>query len=119
MSAMSGVDMALWYVAPDTPAPIEDSRELRTRDIKGKVLGVPVWELLGGKVRDSVPVYSWIGGDDPSDVLEQAKARKAEGFTRVKMNATGNIAWLDSPSALQETVERVKLVRSIGMDVGL
>lgn len=69
MSAMSGVDIALW-------------------DIKGKVLGVPVWELLGGKVREACAVYGWIGGDRPSDVLEQAKARKAQGFTRVKMNVS-------------------------------
>lgn len=41
MSAMSGVDIALW-------------------DIKGKVLGVPVWELLGGKVRERCDVYGWV-----------------------------------------------------------
>lgn len=89
------------------------------RDIKGKVLGVPVWELLGGKVREACPVYGWVGGDRPSDVLEQAKARKAQGFTRVKMNATESIGWLDSPHALDETVKRLAEVKSIGMDVGL
>ena len=31
------------------------------RDIKGKVLGVPVWQLLGGKVRDKCDVYGWVG----------------------------------------------------------
>jgi galactonate dehydratase len=66
-------------------------------DIKGKVLGVPVWQLLGGAVRERCEVYGWIGkcpaypssrpgGDRPSDVLEQAKVRKAQGFTKVKMN---------------------------------
>jgi L-alanine-DL-glutamate epimerase-like enolase superfamily enzyme len=30
-------------------------------DIKGKVLGVPVWQLLGGKVRENCPVYGWVG----------------------------------------------------------
>jgi len=45
-----------------------------------------VYQLLGGAVRVSAPVYGWVGGDRPSDVLEQAKARKAQGFTRVKMN---------------------------------
>jgi L-alanine-DL-glutamate epimerase-like enolase superfamily enzyme len=30
-------------------------------DIKGKILGVPVWQLLGGKVRENCPVYGWIG----------------------------------------------------------
>ncbi|WVQ66888.1 hypothetical protein V866_001829 [Kwoniella sp. B9012] len=100
MSAMSGVDIALW-------------------DIKGKVLGVPVWELLGGKIRERCDVYGWVGGDRPSDVLEQAKVRKAQGFTRVKMNATESIGWLDSPHALDETVKRLAEVKSIGIDAGL
>lgn len=69
-SALSGLDIALW-------------------DIKGKKLGVPIWQLLGGKVRDRVKVYGWIGGDNPSDVVEGAKLRRSQGFTAVKMNATG------------------------------
>ncbi|KAJ7930871.1 mandelate racemase/muconate lactonizing protein [Mycena leptocephala] len=100
MSAISGLDIALW-------------------DIKGKTLGVPVWQLLGGKVRNRCQVYSWIGGDRPSDVLAEAQARKDEGFTAVKMNAVESLGWLDSPSALDGTIERVKQVKSIGLDVGL
>ncbi|KIY65374.1 putative mandelate racemase/muconate lactonizing enzyme [Cylindrobasidium torrendii FP15055 ss-10] len=100
MSAISGLDMALW-------------------DIKGKRLGVPVWQLLGGKVRNKCKVYGWVGGDKPSDVLEQAQARKEQGFTCVKMNAVESLGWLDSPSALDETVQRLKDVKSIGMDAGL
>ncbi|KAJ7229313.1 mandelate racemase/muconate lactonizing enzyme [Mycena haematopus] len=100
MSAISGLDIALW-------------------DIKGKTLGVPVWQLLGGKVRNRCQVYSWIGGDKPSDVLAEAQARKDEGFTAVKMNAVESIGWLDSPAALEGTIERVKQVRSVGLDVGL
>lgn len=89
------------------------------RDIKGKVLGVPVWQLLGGAVRERCEVYGWVGGDRPSDVLEQAKVRKAQGFTKVKMNATESIGWLDSPHALDETVRRLAEVKSLGMDAGL
>ncbi|KAJ7763049.1 enolase C-terminal domain-like protein [Mycena metata] len=100
MSAISGLDIALW-------------------DIKGKTLGVPVWQILGGKVRTRCQVYSWIGGDRPSDVLAEAQARKDEGFTAVKMNAVESVGWLDSPSALEGTIERVKQVKSIGLDVGL
>ncbi|KAL5522781.1 hypothetical protein ACEPAG_8799 [Sanghuangporus baumii] len=100
MSALSGLDIALW-------------------DIKGKKLGVPIWQLLGGKVRDRVRVYGWIGGDKPSDVTEGAKNRKAQGFTAVKMNATEPLAWLDSPSVLTHTVERVAEVKSLGLDVGI
>ena len=44
MSAISGIDQALW-------------------DIKGKYYTAPVYDLLGGKARDKVLVYSWIGGD--------------------------------------------------------
>ncbi|KAK7051761.1 enolase C-terminal domain-like protein [Favolaschia claudopus] len=100
MSAISGLDIALW-------------------DIKGKTLGVPVWQLLGGKVRNRCQVYSWIGGDRPSDVLAEAQARKDQGFTAVKMNAVESIGWLDSPSALEGTIDRVQQVKSIGLDVGL
>ena len=48
MSALAGIDQALW-------------------DIKGKALGVPVHQLLGGQLRDRIRVYSWIGGDRPAD----------------------------------------------------
>ncbi|KAL6302691.1 enolase C-terminal domain-like protein [Sparassis latifolia] len=100
MSALSGLDIALW-------------------DIKGKKLGVPVWQLLGGKVRDCLKVYSWIGGDKPRDVIEGAMSRKQQGFTAVKMNGTEAIGWIDSPALLEETVARVSDVRSVGLDVGV
>jgi len=50
-----------------------------------------VWQLLGGKVRDRVRVYGWVGGDHPSAVCEAARERKEQGFTAVKMNATGEL----------------------------
>ena len=61
MSALSGIDQALW-------------------DIKGKVFGVPVYQLMGGKCRDKMKVYSWIGGDRPSDVGAAAKEKMNAGF---------------------------------------
>jgi galactonate dehydratase len=100
MSALSGLDQALW-------------------DLKGKALGVPAWELLGGKVRDLIPVYSWIGGDRPADVAEAATRRKAQGFQTVKMNATAEMRWLDSPNSLDDAVERVAAVKAAGVDVGV
>ncbi|KAG5638041.1 hypothetical protein H0H81_002161 [Sphagnurus paluster] len=117
MSALSGLDIALW-------------------DIKGKKLGVPVWQLLGGKVRDRVRVYGWIGGDRPADTLTAAIFRRSQGFTAVKMNATRkydftfhvsirpddeteDVAWIDNPSVLDDTITRVKDIRSLGMDVGV
>lgn len=44
--------------------------------------------------RDRCQVYGWIGGDRPSDVLEQARARKEQGFTAVKMNAVESVRHL-------------------------
>ncbi|OBZ67850.1 D-galactonate dehydratase [Grifola frondosa] len=100
MSALSGLDIALW-------------------DIKGKKLGVPIWQLLGGKVRDRVKVYGWIGGDKPRDVIQGAVSRKEQGFTAVKMNGTEAIGWIDSPTLLEDTVSRVRDVQSLGLDVGI
>ncbi|MFB6634393.1 galactonate dehydratase [Streptomyces sp. NPDC056362] len=91
-SAVAGIDQALW-------------------DIKGKALGVPVWQLLGGNVRDRVRIYSWIGGDRPEDVVEQALVRKAEGFTAIKMNASPQLEFIDTPAAVHGIVERVASIR--------
>lgn len=38
----------------------------------GKKLGVPIYQLLGGKVRHKLKVYAWIGGDRPDEVEQQA-----------------------------------------------
>ncbi|CAO2652201.1 Nn.00g004840.m01.CDS01 [Neocucurbitaria sp. VM-36] len=100
MSALAGIDIALW-------------------DLKARVLGVPIYQLLGGKVRDRLKVYAWIGGDRPGDVEQQALARKSQGFTAVKMNATEDVGWLDAPSALHSAVERLKTVKDLGMDAGM
>lgn len=56
MSAISGINQALW-------------------DIKGKYLGGPVYELLGGAVRQKMKMYCWIGGDNPDVVLQQAQEK--------------------------------------------
>ncbi|PNS08542.1 galactonate dehydratase [Solilutibacter silvestris] len=100
MSALSGLDQALW-------------------DIKGRTLGVPVWQLLGGRVRDRIPVYAWIGGDRPADVVEAGRERLKQGFKAVKMNATEDLDWLASPSAFDSVLERVAAVRDLGLDVAL
>ncbi|KAI9785155.1 MAG: hypothetical protein M1839_000793 [Geoglossum umbratile] len=100
MSAISGIDIALW-------------------DLKARKLKVPIYQLLGGKVRNEVRVYAWIGGDRPSEVEQQAKTRIAQGFSAVKMNATADVDWLDSPRALDSSLERLKTVKSLGLDVAL
>ena len=92
MSAISGIDQALW-------------------DIKGKVFGVPVYQLMGGKCRDRMRVYSWIGGDRPNDVGTAAKERRKEGFSAVKMNATEELQMIDSTDKIDAVLERVAAVR--------
>jgi len=80
---------------------------------------VPVWQLLGGRVRSRVPVYAWIGGDSPSEVKEDGQRRLEQGFRAVKMNGTGVLGWLDSPRALEAVVERVGSVQRLGLEVAV
>lgn len=101
MSALAGIDQALW-------------------DIKGKALGVPAYELLGGKVRDKIRVYSWIGGDRPSDTAAAAKSAVDRGFTAVKMNGTEELQYIDTWDKVQGCLENVQAVRdAVGETVGI
>lgn len=101
MSALAGIDQALW-------------------DIKGKALGVPVSELLGGCVRDRIKVYSWIGGDRPSETAAAAKAAVDLGFTAVKMNGTEELQYVDSYDKVEKCLQNVAAVReAVGPNVGI
>jgi len=101
MSAISGIDQALW-------------------DIKGKALGVPVYELLGGAVREKIRVYAWIGGDRPQDVAQEALAKQQQGYTAIKMNGTHEVEWIGSPRRITEAVERAVAIReACGPDFGI
>ncbi len=101
MSALAGIDQALW-------------------DIHGKALGVPVHSLLGGQVRDRIRVYSWIGGDRPSETARAAKDAVARGFSAVKMNATEEVQFVDTHEKVTRVLENVQAVRdAVGREVGL
>ena len=65
--AISAVDIALW-------------------DIKGKHLGVPIWELLGGNCRDKIRLHLLGGGSTPETMYDAAKAAVEEGFTALKFD---------------------------------
>ncbi len=104
MSAIAGIDQALW-------------------DIKGKYHNAPIYQLMGGACRQKMKVYSWIGGDRPSDVGVSALRAKEAGFTAVKMNGTEELQYVDSYAKIDEVLERVAAVReaagphlSIGID---
>ncbi|WP_135365014.1 galactonate dehydratase [Halosimplex halophilum] len=102
MSALSGIDQALW-------------------DLKGKSLGVPVYELLGGKARDQIRLYAHIRGETPTEAAEYAVERVEEGFTALK-GAPGSRDWehLDTPAVLDEARAHVGAVRdAVGDEIDL
>ena len=92
MSALSGIDQALW-------------------DITGKHHDCPVYDLLGGHVRDRILVHQWVGGANPSDVATSAADRTDQGYRALKMNATSEFRPLEPPGAVDRAVERVAAVR--------
>jgi galactonate dehydratase len=88
MSAISGLDTALW-------------------DIKGRALGVPIYELLGGPVRDTVRSYCWIGGDRPSGLIEGATALRDKGFDAVKFNICEELQIVDTYAKVDGIIQRL------------
>jgi mannonate dehydratase len=75
-NALSGIDMALW-------------------DIKGKLANMPVYQLLGGKVRKAAPVYSHASGRDFQEVEEQVVQLREKGFryVRCQVDVPGNATY--------------------------
>jgi galactonate dehydratase len=104
MSAISGIEQALW-------------------DIRGKSLGVPVYELLGGAVRDRVRMYTHLGGGDmksvyeaqdsgPAAMVELAQQVVARGYTAVKVLATPPTETLNSLVLYRYAERRMDALRS-------
>src|ERR1700682_5166313 len=95
--AISGVDVALW-------------------DIYGKSLGLPIYRLLGGGVRDRLPAYASGGWAPPEQTADEVLGYRAKGFGAVKIRVGG----LDEPRFPQRSLERLRLARAaLGPDVGL
>ena len=102
MSALAGVEIALW-------------------DIKGKALGVPVWQLLGGKVRDAVPIYvnGWFApAKTPDEFAAKAAAVREHRFLGCKWDPFGK-AWQQiGRRELDSAMECVRKVsETVGQDV--
>lgn len=93
MSAIAGIDQALW-------------------DIKGKYYNAPIYDLLGGACRDKIRVYSWIGGDRPDAIVEEAREKMKLGFGAIKMNGTEELHYIDSHKKLDAVIERVAALRN-------
>ena len=98
--------------------------EIACWDIKGKALAVPVFELLGGRVRDRIPVYAngWYQVDRVPDALSPPPRQRSPppGFTAMKFDPFGS-AWRTQTRRQQdESIELVAAVRdAIGPDVDL
>lgn len=104
MSAISGIEQALW-------------------DIRGKSLGVPVYELLGGQVRDRVRMYTHLGGGDmksvydaqddgPAAMVDLALEVVERGYTAVKVLATPPTESLNSLESYRYAERRMDALRS-------
>lgn len=110
LSAISAVDIALW-------------------DIKGKALGVPVYELLGGAYRKRIQLYAnyWFidGGHDADDYARQARDVVSQGFTALKFDPFAHVHYwygedLSDNNSLTEAQKQraVDLVRAVAEAVG-
>ena len=104
LGALSGIEMAMW-------------------DVFGKWVRMPVWKLLGGKVRDRIRVYTGIGGTTPEECAENACQKVAAGFRAVKMGASpGPVRFVDTPKTIDFMVSRVAAVREAvgdGIDIAV
>ena len=104
MSALSAVETALW-------------------DILGKSLGVPVYQLLGGKYNDKVRIYvnGWFAGaKEPEEFAEKAKIAVQRGVTAMKWDPFGKSYLEISNKDLNNALECVAAVReAVGNEVDL
>lgn len=108
MSAISGIDQAL-------------------HDIKAKDLGVPLYQLLGGAVRDRVRMYDHLGGGDIDAVYNEASvdsfAKRARasvdsGFDALKILAVPRTGMLEGTAAIRQATDLMAAVRDeVGQDV--
>ncbi|NEG96551.1 starvation-sensing protein RspA [Bifidobacterium primatium] len=118
-NAISGVDMALW-------------------DIKGKMAGMPVYQLFGGKVREGIPVYRHADGRDLEELCDNIQQFQEMGITTIRCQCGGYGGedygntpatapegahpgvYLDSKKYIHDTVELFAGIRDrIGYDMNL
>ncbi len=101
-SALSAIDVALW-------------------DILGKSVGLPVYQLLGGKCRDKVRVFENIGGNAIDDRAESAKRSVDNGFTSLRTNPFfTDYEKRESTANITQAIDIVAAIRdAIGYEIDL
>jgi galactonate dehydratase len=101
-AAVSAIDIALW-------------------DLKAKALGVPVFELLGGRCRDRVPCYPHVGGKDTAALIEACRAKQEAGWRFVRWGLSdplGDEQILEPSRTVRHGIEQVGAVRhALGDDL--
>lgn len=107
LSAISGIKQALW-------------------DIKGKYYNCPVYEMLGGKCRDKIRMYTHIkrtaaiGEFSVDEMLKIADSRLKEGYTALKYSIIPPIKAVENPQNTEKHIERFGKIRErIGNGVDL
>jgi len=98
LSAISGIDIALW-------------------DLKGKRLGAPIYDLLGGRTRERVRVYTHLRGATDDELSEHAVASVEQGYTalRIAPSLFNAVPW-DSRKSVRATISTLERLRTTVVD---
>jgi galactonate dehydratase len=102
LSALSGIEMACW-------------------DLLGQSVGLPIWKLLGGSVRDSIRVYGGAGGATPEQAAASARKSVEAGFTAVKTTPFPHpVRPIETPAGIDRIVAYIAAIReAIGDEIDL
>jgi galactonate dehydratase len=94
LSAMSAIEQALW-------------------DIKGKVAGLPVYDLLGGRCHDRIKLYAnGPSGSTPEELAESALAIVDSGFTAMKTGLESPVLPVQGDGLVHKAAERMEAIRA-------